>query len=113
MTLCSVFHCESSADEEFRIEDPEASAIPVCGTHKDALDAGADWVLDEQDSDPARLLLGNDVPWRVLAISPDRSRGSVNGLMLRLTLSQMGTTRDLRLVVPWSEVDILKEMLDS
>lgn len=113
MALCLVFHCESSADEEFRIEDPEASAIPVCGTHREALDAGADWVLEEQDAEPARLLMGNAVPWRVLAISPDRSRGSVKGLMLRLTLSQMGTTKDLQLVVPWGEVDILKEMLDS
>lgn len=90
--------------------------MPVCAHHKDAMDGGEDWVLQHPDRQAARsadVLMAGDVPWRVLAASGMKVQGNRAGLILHLTLSHAGESRDLQLLVPWDEAEVLKGMLDS
>ena len=90
--------------------------MPVCETHKDAIDGGEDWVLQHAEGQaglPATVLMSGDVPWRMLAASAEKVLGNRTGLILHLTISHSGESRDLQLLVPWDEAEVLSELMDS
>lgn len=116
MAECSVLRCTSAAEETIVVGGPEDESVPVCGSHKDAMDGGDDWVLHhggEQAGRTAEILMAADVPWRVLAASSAKVQGNREGLLLRLTLSHAGASKDLQLLLPWDEAEVLKGMMDS
>ncbi|MBT2586494.1 hypothetical protein J7I86_11695 [Arthrobacter sp. ISL-95] len=107
----------TTADEIFFVEGPEEEAVPICSVHKEALEGGEFWILQHltQPSGPvvANVLMSGDVPWRVLAASAESASGSATGLLLHLTISHSGELKDLQLLVPWDEAEVLKGLLDS
>lgn len=114
MPECSVFRCTSAADEIFFVEGRGEESVPVCGSHKEAMDGGEDWVFlptEGQAGGSGVVLVGENVPWRVLAASAVRAQGNKAGLILHLTLSHSGESKDLQLLVPWEEAEVLKGMM--
>ncbi|QSZ51307.1 hypothetical protein [Arthrobacter sp. D5-1] len=80
------------------------------------MDGGEDWVLkhpEGQESRSAGVLMSQDVPWRVLATSAIKVGGNKPGLVLHLTLSHAGDSKELQVLVPWDEAEVLKGILDS
>ena len=116
MIECSVLRCTSSAEEIIVVDGPGDESLPVCGSHKDAMDGGDDWVLrrrGEQTGRSADVLMAGDMPWRVLAASAAKVQGNRAGLLLQLTLTQAAESRDMQLLLPWDEAEVLKGMMDS
>ncbi|WP_155854251.1 hypothetical protein [Arthrobacter sp. MA-N2] len=116
MHECSVRGCTAPADDVFHVEGPDEQALAVCGAHKDAMEGGEDWVLTHPDGagpGGADVLVSRDVPWRVLAASAKKAEGNKTGLILHLTLSHAGQSRELQLLVPWDEAEVLRGILDS
>lgn len=116
MPECSVLRCTSVAEEIIAVDGPEDEVLPVCGSHKDAMDGGEDWILHhpgDQGGGSAEVLMAQDVPWRVLASSAAKVEGNRSGVLLHLTLSHAGDSKDLQLLVPWEEAEVLKGVMDS
>lgn len=104
MPECSVRGCTAPADDVFHVDGPDEQALAVCGAHKDVMEGGEDWFLthpDGADSGAADVLVSRDVPWRVLAASGLKAGGNKPGLILHLTLSHAGESRELQLLLPW------------
>ncbi|MCU1516515.1 MAG: hypothetical protein JWQ75_1236 [Pseudarthrobacter sp.] len=116
MQECSVNRCTARADEVFYVEGPDEQALPVCASHKEIMDSGEDWVLRHQAGNAGHssgILTLHDVPWRVLAVSAMKVGGNKPGLILHLTLSHSGESKETQLLLPWDEAEVLKGILDS
>jgi hypothetical protein len=114
--LCMVNGCSAEADEVHTVHTPGGPSYPVCEQHSDLIDGGEDWLPvgepgNDDGSGPSGILMGEDLPWRVLAVSAVRAGGNRPGTLLKLTMVRHGESRDFETLVPDDEGEILRGAL--
>lgn len=115
---CAVVGCTKEASETNQVYLPSDATYVVCEPHRDQLEGGDDWMPGQEPGSssgvaPSGILMGENLPWRVLAVSSSRSGGSRPGLLLKLTMVREGDSRDFELLVPQGEGEVLLSLLVS
>jgi hypothetical protein len=116
--LCAVNGCQSGADGVHTVDTPREISYPVCEHHGDLIDGGEDWLPVENsestgEGESAAILMGEDLPWRVLAGSASRAGGNRPGLLLKLTMVRNGESREFETLLPRDEGEILRGLLEA
>lgn len=115
--ICAVVGCELIAEEVHAVETPAEASYPVCEMHLDQIRAGEDWAPGDESGfassgQPTAIVMEEDLPWRLLAVSGVKAGGNRPGVLLRLTVFRNGASQELEFLVPQDEIPVLKMILE-